>query len=241
MITRLILRLPWFLSAPTLIGGAALLAVAVSIIGGPYFERTYRDDADPLAGLTSSPAPLADVATATVAGSLAPAAGQRADEAAATPTAAGPANVAAVGGDTPATAAVATPTAPPAAAPVAQTVAGAPGVLAQGQLVDGDPGHPASGRARLIRAADGSLVLRFEEFSIVNGPDVYVVLSTDPGRGRASAVAGDALNLGKIKATNGNVNYAIPAGTDLTPFRSVILYCRAFHVVMGAATLEVGP
>lgn len=233
MLTHLILRLPWFLSAPTLIAGAALIAAAVSIVGGPYFERTYRDDADPLAGLSLPPAVPA---VAAVSGAGAGTAVSSAPPAAPPVDAVTPVARAAVA---PAAIAIA----PPAAAPAAPAASapGAPGVLAQGRLLDGDPGHPASGRVRLIRGPDGALVLRLEEFSIVNGPDVYVVLSTDPNRGRDSAVAGDALNLGRSRATNGNVNYAIPAGTDLAPFRSLILYCRAFHVVMGAATLEVTP
>lgn len=111
-------------------------------------------------------------------------------------------------------------------------------LVSEGTIRDGDPGHPARGRARLIRGADGAHTLRFEDFSVVNGPDVFVILSPDPSGSRDGATAAGALNLGRLRATNGNINYPVPAGADLSGVRSVIIYCRAFHVVMGAASLE---
>ena len=56
MITRLVLNLPWYLSAPALLVGAVFLAVGLNVVAGGYFERRFRDDADPLADLTVVPA-----------------------------------------------------------------------------------------------------------------------------------------------------------------------------------------
>lgn len=260
MITRLVLRLPWFLSAPLLIAGALLLAVGLQLVAGTYFERTFRDDVDPLAGVQVSGTPAAAGETVSMA-AVTELPGQRPAAAipapSAIPTAAPPAGDAAsstpalgasgvpaasaapVASTPPAPAPTPAPTAAPAAPappPPAAPAAG-PAVLLTGMFVDGDPGHFSSGRARLIRGTDGALALRFEEFSVTNGPDVFVVLSTDPDGSRSSAVAGDALNLGRLKATNGNINYAVPPDTDLSQFRSVIVYCRAFRIVMGWARL----
>jgi hypothetical protein len=126
----------------------------------------------------------------------------------------------------------ATPSQPVIAAPAG------PVLLSEGRFVDGDPGHHGEGSARLIRDDDGSHILRLEDFSVTNGPDLFVVLSTDPGGSRSSAGADDAFNLGRLRATDGNINYAVPDGTDLSTFRSVIIYCRAFRVVFAVATLE---
>lgn len=197
MFTRLILKLPWFVSAPSLVAGAVLLAAGLNLVAGPYFKRTFRDDIDPLAGLA---APAASGAPGG-GGAAAPAAGG-------------------------------------AAQPSAAAGAAGPAVLAQGELRDGDPGHHGAGRARLIRGVDGALTLRFENFSVTNGPDLFVILSTDPAGSRGSATDADALNLGRLKATDGNVNYAVPAGADTAEYRSVIIYCRAFKVVFAVATLE---
>lgn len=114
----------------------------------------------------------------------------------------------------------------------------APAVIARGQFRDGDPGHHGKGMVKLIRGADGMLTLRFEDFSVTNGPDLYVILSSDPRGGRSSA--DDGLNLGRNRATDGNINYAIPAGTDLSAYQSVIIWCRQFNVVFAVATLEAG-
>jgi hypothetical protein len=70
-----------------------------------------------------------------------------------------------------------------------------------------------------------------ENFSVTNGPDLRVILSPDPEGG------GDGLDLGKLKATDGTFSYAIPDGTDLTPYRSVTIFCVAFPTVFAYATL----
>jgi hypothetical protein len=217
MIARPLLRLPWFFLAPSLMAMAAVLALGLHLMASAYFERSFRDDADPLAGLV----PAAPTAThpLAVGGSVAP---DPAGTAALAIPAAG------------VVASAATPTPAPVASPTPALTAG---VLAQGVFRDGDPGHHGEGRARLIRGPDGALTLRFEEFSVTNGPDLYVVLTTDPNGGRDAARAADALTLGRLRATDGNINYPIPEGTDVSRFRSVVIYCRAFHVVFALAPL----
>ena len=193
MITRLILRLPWFISAPVLVLGAIVLAVGSNLVAGDYFERSFRDDVDPFAGAMLPASQM----------SMSVPAGTGASGAAAAPAAA----------------------------------AGAM-LVSEGDFVDGDPGHNGRGRARLIRGPDGAYTLRFENFSVTNGPDLFVILSTDPSGSRGSATASDAVDLGRLKATDGNINYAVPPGADVSHHRSVIIYCRAFKVVFAVATLE---
>jgi hypothetical protein len=107
-------------------------------------------------------------------------------------------------------------------------------VIAKGIFQDGDSSHRGSGDVMIIETADGDLVLRFEEFSVTNGPDLFVVLSAEPD----GENAGDGLNLGENRATDGNVNYEIPAGTDLSLYKSVVIWCRAFDIVFAFAPLE---
>jgi hypothetical protein len=213
MVTRLILHLPWFLSAPLIVAGALVLAVGLNVVAGTYFERSFRDDADPLLG-ASVPLPSARVSAAPGAGPAASPGGITGQ----------PAAQAAAG------AAQAAP-APPAAQ-------SGPSLIGEGEFRDGDPGHHGEGRARLIRGAYGAHTVRFEDFSVTNGPDLFVILSLDPDGSRGSAASDDAVNLGRLKATDGNVNYAVPEGTDVSRYRSVIVYCRAFKVVFAVATLE---
>ena len=134
---------------------------------------------------------------------------------------------------------VAAPT-PPVSAP---TVAKEPtvadrgdtaGVLLRGTVRDGEPGHNGEGTALLLRDESGQLFLRFEEFSVTNGPDLFVILSTDPD----AYVTDGSINLGGLKATDGNINYEIPADADISGIRSVVVWCRSFDVDFAVATLE---
>lgn len=63
-----------------------------------------------------------------------------------------------------------------------------------------------------------------------------VILSTDANGSRGSV--GSGLSLGALIATDGNQNYGIPAGTDLSKYRSVIIYCKSFPTVFAYAPLE---
>jgi Electron transfer DM13 len=107
-------------------------------------------------------------------------------------------------------------------------------VLAEGTFVSGE--HETGGTARVLRLADGSRVLRLENFSTSDGPDVHVWLTDQPAGGPwGSYDDGRHVALGKMKATDGNQNYPIPADADLTGLRSVAIWCDRFNVVFGSA------
>lgn len=117
----------------------------------------------------------------------------------------------------------------------ANSVITAPQRLAHGSFRSLE--HHTTGTARLLRLADGSTVLRLENLDTSNGPDVHVTLSpTPPDRGNRDY--GDYLDLGSLKANHGNQNYPIPAGTDLTRFKSAVIWCRRFTVGFGVAPLS---
>ena len=96
----------------------------------------------------------------------------------------------------------------------------------------GDGIHNAEGEAKVIPFQDGdSNILRLENLRVTNGPDLYVYLATDK-------TTSDFVNVGKLKANNGNQNYEIPAGTDLTKYDTVLIWCRPFSVLFGSAELS---
>ncbi|OLC56624.1 MAG: hypothetical protein AUH85_05770 [Chloroflexi bacterium 13_1_40CM_4_68_4] len=74
--------------------------------------------------------------------------------------------------------------------------------------------------------------LRFEDVDIAGAPDMYVYLSD-----RSDGKPGTYVDLGKLKATNGSFNYAIPAAVDLSAIRSVVVWCRQFTVTVTYAVL----
>jgi hypothetical protein len=98
-----------------------------------------------------------------------------------------------------------------------------------------DDFHFGRGTARLFGTPDG-VVLRFEGFEVRNGPDLYVYLSPAAG---GYARKGN-LELGRLKASQGNQNYRLPAGTDPSAYRSVVIWCKQFAVQFAVATLKAG-
>lgn len=104
--------------------------------------------------------------------------------------------------------------------------------IARGEFQGADDFHFGEGQALLIETAPGEYTLRFENFSVRNGPDLYVYLSPD-----ADGYADGVLELGTLKGTDGAFNYEIPAGTDVNQFQSAVVWCKAFSVLFAHATL----
>src|SRR5919106_2046434 len=94
----------------------------------------------------------------------------------------------------------------------------------------GDGIHDAQGIVKVIPVESGGNVLRLEDLVVTNRPDLYVYLSTDKS-------ASDFVNLGRLKANIGSQNYPIPAGTDMTKYDTVLIWCKAFSVLFGSADL----
>jgi hypothetical protein len=101
--------------------------------------------------------------------------------------------------------------------------------------------HPTSGRASIYQGLDGKRDLRLTDFKTSNGPDVHVLLaqSTDDNVGR-DFVKGElnSLELGQLKANQGDQNYDLPGSADLKRYDTVVIYCERFHVVFGLAKLD---
>jgi len=105
--------------------------------------------------------------------------------------------------------------------------------LASGEWQGADDFHFGSGGARLIEAADGSLTLTLEDFSVQNGPDLFVYVSPDP-----DGWTPEAVNLGALKATDGTFSYEIPAGVSADDIASAVVWCKAFGVLFASAAFE---
>lgn len=123
---------------------------------------------------------------------------------------------------------------PPAAEPAAEPV-----VLASGSFVDGE--HATTGTATIFELPDGSRVLRLENFSTSDGPDVDVALSDQTAGGDEWGKYDDGryVGLGDLKGTDGNQNYEIPADVDLSGLNSVVIWCDRFNVAFGTAAITV--
>ncbi len=205
-------RMGWLAVAsrhPLISGGVLAVILAVSVPAGwytisPLFERETVCEASPIAGAGVGSEKCDDVAVA--AGAMP----TQAPEATGRPTS---------------TSAPETPPEPTAASLE-------PRVIREGEFEGADDFHFGRGKALLIETAPSTYVLRFEEFSVRNGPSLFVYLSPDPnGYGDGS------LELGELKGTDGAFNYEVPPGTDVSQLRSAVVWCKAFAVLFATATL----
>lgn len=95
----------------------------------------------------------------------------------------------------------------------------------------GDGIHNAEGLAKILTLSNGSQILRLENFKSTNGPDVHLYLSNNKQ-------ANDFIDLGRLKANNGNQNYLIPMDIDFNHYRYVIIWCKPFSVLFGSTHLN---
>ena len=95
----------------------------------------------------------------------------------------------------------------------------------------GTTGHYASGTVRIIDTKDGK-VIRYENFKTINGPDLYVYLAKDLD-------AKEYVNLGTLRATEGNVNYKIPQDVNLAEYKYIMTWCKRFGVLFNYADISL--
>ena len=92
-------------------------------------------------------------------------------------------------------------------------------------LAGTDAEHPASGTVQ----AEGSTVF-LKDVNITAAPDGRVILAKDFDE--ASGVS-----LGKLQGFTGSHQYAVPEGTDLKDYNTVLIWCDQFKVPIGKAEL----
>jgi Electron transfer DM13 len=100
--------------------------------------------------------------------------------------------------------------------------------------------HSTSGRASIYQAPDGKRDLRLTDFTTSNGPDVHVVLAQSSDENlKQTFVKGrlDTVELGPLRANQGDQNYDLPDSADLSRYDDVVIYCERFNVVFGSAKL----
>lgn len=113
-----------------------------------------------------------------------------------------------------------------------------PVILVTGTFNGFDAIHRGEGSATIYELADGTRVLRLEDFSTSNGPDLHVLLTSNVPVGIADPLNDGYVDLGQLKGNIGNQNYDIPSEVNLNDYQAVVIYCMPFHVNFTVATLE---
>jgi hypothetical protein len=131
------------------------------------------------------------------------------------------------------------PVAPVAASPTVSPTPAAtpllPRTTAIGEFHGTDDFHFGRGTARIVETAPGRFTLRLTDFSVRNGPDLFVYLSPS-----ATEYDDGALELGRLKATDGSFGYDLPPGSDPADFASAIIWCKQFSHLFAVASLSAG-
>ena len=98
------------------------------------------------------------------------------------------------------------------------------------QIVDfqGVKGNIATGLAMIVTSGDATF-LRFEEFDMDDGYDLYVYLTK-------SGDVSTGFEIAKLKANHGNQNYEI-TGIDTSAYRVVVIYSKSFAIYYASANL----
>jgi hypothetical protein len=93
--------------------------------------------------------------------------------------------------------------------------------------------HPTTGTARIVEQGDAR-VLTLTAFETDPGPDLFVYIV--PSRTDGADVDGGA-SLGRLKGNVGDQQYELPGTLDLSDGATIVVWCRAFSVSFGAASL----
>jgi electron transfer DM13 len=125
---------------------------------------------------------------------------------------------------------------PPAVEHLSETDRSAP-ILAEGTFIHANPGDPIHWGKGSVTVRRDSLFLG-PDFEVGPGPKYHVYLVPKaPVRSSGDLREEMFVDLGRLRAFKGSQRYAIPAGLDLSKFRSVVIWCEQFSVLISPADL----
>ena len=99
----------------------------------------------------------------------------------------------------------------------------------------------ARGDVTLWRSADGSLLLRFENFTVTHGPNLQVYLSGSAEPAQSTDLDSGGVSrfpVGPLKGTTGNQQYKIPRNLGITRYKSVVIYDDSLELIYTFATFK---
>lgn len=110
-------------------------------------------------------------------------------------------------------------------------------LLATGTFIHANPSDPVHYGSGGVSVYERTLFLE-PDFEVGPGPKYHVYLVDQPEIRQSSAVReADFVDLGQLRSFSGSQRYPIPDGVDLTRFRSVVIWCETFSVLISPADL----
>jgi hypothetical protein len=126
---------------------------------------------------------------------------------------------------------------PPPAVNEVVTDAGSRSILATGTFIHADPSDPVHYGSGGVRIYEDLLHLE-QDFEVGPGPKYHVYLVPEGDVTPDSRVEETMfVDLGRLKAFSGGQNYPIPKGLNLSDYKSAVIWCEQFNVLISPATL----
>jgi hypothetical protein len=111
-------------------------------------------------------------------------------------------------------------------------------VLAEGMFIHANPSDPIHYGKGTATVRSGTVFLG-EDFEVGPGPKFHVYLVPKAMIRSSSDLKGEQfVDLGRLRSFTGSQRYAIPAGVDLSKYKSVIIWCEQFSVLISPADLK---
>lgn len=89
-----------------------------------------------------------------------------------------------------------------------------------------------------ITEKNGKKVLSLKGFKTATAPDLKIFLSPETSTKVSSRTATKgAVLVAKLKSSKGDQTYTLPAGVDLSKYKSVIIHCEKYSKLWGAGKL----
>lgn len=118
--------------------------------------------------------------------------------------------------------------------------------LATGTFIHANPSDPihwGKGKVTVYGGSSDQPVLHLEpSFQVGPGPRFHIYLVKDADiTGDAAFEASEKLDLGRLRAFRGSQVYRAPPGTAIADYRSVVIWCKEFKVLISPANLAHQP
>lgn len=102
-----------------------------------------------------------------------------------------------------------------------------------------DPVHFGTGRTTIYQEPTGGAVVFLEaDFEVRPGPRFHIYL-VDHGdvRTRRDFLDSEKVDLGRLRNFRGSQVYTVPTGFDVSSYKSVVIWCKEFGVLISPASL----
>ncbi len=102
------------------------------------------------------------------------------------------------------------------------------------------PVYAINGNWSIERRTDGDFIIFNNNFSTTNGPGLYVFLSTTQLDNLSdNNVINTSFEIKKLISNSGAQEYRIPDNVDLNQYNSLVIFCKPFSALWGAADLGI--